>query len=78
MAPLLDLEYYGDGAPTINWGHRKNPQRIKFLEITFTPGTNASPGVGVDGQYRDPWSSPYVITLDLNRDGRLGCNVPQA
>jgi hypothetical protein len=28
------------------------------------------PGVGVDGIYRDPRGSPYVITLDLNRDGR--------
>jgi prepilin-type N-terminal cleavage/methylation domain-containing protein len=70
MAPLLDLEYYGDGAPTINRGHVRNPQRIKFLEATFGGGTNTPPGVGVDGQYRDPWGSPYVVTLDLNHDGR--------
>jgi len=70
MGPLLDLEYYGDGAPTINRGHVRNPQRIKFLETRTVGGTNAAPGVGIDGQYRDPWGSPYVITLDLNHDGR--------
>ena len=71
MAPLLDLEYYGDGAPTINRGHVRNPQRIRFLEANALGGTNALPGLGVDGQYRDPWGSPYVITLDLNRDNRV-------
>ncbi len=71
MAPLLDLEFYGDGAPTINRGHVRNPQRTKFLEARSGGGTNAPPGVGMDGQYRDPWGSPYVITLDLNRDGRV-------
>jgi hypothetical protein len=70
MAPLLDLDFYGDGVPTINWGHLRNPQQIRFLEASLAPGTNAPPGLGLDGQYRDPWGSPYVITLDLNHDGR--------
>ncbi|HVV73856.1 MAG TPA: prepilin-type N-terminal cleavage/methylation domain-containing protein [Verrucomicrobiae bacterium] len=70
MAPLLDLEYYGDGAPTINRGHVRNPQRVRFLEANQVGGTNVVPGIGRDGQYRDPWGSPYVVTLDLNRDGR--------
>jgi len=29
-----------------------------------------SPGVGIDGVYRDPWGNPYIITLDLNGDDR--------
>jgi prepilin-type N-terminal cleavage/methylation domain-containing protein len=70
MAVLLDLEYYGDGAPTINRGHIKNPRHGPFLNATMRSGTNALPGVGVDGMYRDPWGSPYIITLDLNEDGR--------
>lgn len=70
MAVLLDLEYYGDGAPTINQGHLRNPQRTRFMEVNQVGGTNALPGIGIDGIYRDPWGSPYVITLDLNRDGR--------
>src|SRR5260221_5456 len=28
----------------------------------------ASPGVGGDLVYRDPWGNPYIITLDLNYD----------
>jgi len=70
MAGLLDLEFFGDGAPTLNYGHVQNPQRTKFLEARFRGGTKAMPGVGIDGVYRDPWGSPYLITLDLNRDGR--------
>jgi type II secretory pathway pseudopilin PulG len=70
MASLLDLEQYGDGVPTINHGHVKNPRRIRFVEARQPGGTNAAPGVGVDGVYRDPWGGPDVITLDLNGDGR--------
>jgi prepilin-type N-terminal cleavage/methylation domain-containing protein len=70
MAALLDLECYGDGAPTINQNHLKNPRGYKFLNTNMPGGTNAAPGVGVDGIYRDPWGSPYAITLDLNGDGR--------
>ncbi|HWX18641.1 MAG TPA: prepilin-type N-terminal cleavage/methylation domain-containing protein [Candidatus Binatia bacterium] len=70
MAVLLDLESYGDGAPTINRSHLKNPRGDKFLNPNMPGGTNAAPGVGVDGIYRDPWGSPYAVTLDLNGDGR--------
>jgi prepilin-type N-terminal cleavage/methylation domain-containing protein len=70
MAVLLDLEYYGDGVPTINLRHMSNPQRTRFIDAHQAGGTNAVPGIGIDGIYRDPWGSPYVITIDLNRDGR--------
>ncbi len=70
MAVLLDLECYGDGAPTINRGHIKNPRRSPFLTATVRSDTNAVPGVGIDGMYRDPWGSPYIITVDVNEDGR--------
>lgn len=70
MAVLLDIEYFGDGTPTINQGHLRNPQRTRFMNATQTGGTNAVPGIGIDAMYRDPWGSPYLITLDLNRDGR--------
>jgi hypothetical protein len=33
----------------------------------MTSDANA-PGVGPDGVYRDPWGSPYVITIDANND----------
>jgi prepilin-type N-terminal cleavage/methylation domain-containing protein len=69
MAILLDLERYGDGRPTINAGHVKNPQKNQFLNAQLVSDT-VSPGVGLDGVYRDPWGSPYIITLDLNSDNK--------
>ena len=67
MAILMDLETYRNGTPTINQGHVKNPRHV-----VFTPdlGEIDRPGVGPDGVYRDPWGTPYVITLDLNDDNR--------
>jgi len=70
VAVLLDLEHYGDGTPTINEGHVKNPGHTRFLNPHMNSGTNAAPGVSRDGLYRDPWGSPYMITVDLNGDGR--------
>jgi hypothetical protein len=29
---------------------------------------NRSPGLGPDGVYRDPWGSPYILTLDVDGD----------
>src|SRR5439155_9457342 len=29
-----------------------------------------SPGVGLDGVFRDPWGNPYIISLDLNSDNK--------
>jgi prepilin-type N-terminal cleavage/methylation domain-containing protein len=64
---LMDLETFpGSGAKTVNYGHIKNPQRQPFLNATLVTGTNA--GVGPDLVFRDPWGSPYIITLDLNYD----------
>jgi prepilin-type N-terminal cleavage/methylation domain-containing protein len=67
---LMDQERYPlNGLPTVNVGHVKNPQRQPFLNATVLSGTNV-PGVGADLVYRDPWGSPYVITLDLNYDDK--------
>ena len=27
-------------------------------------------GVGSDGVFRDPWGSPYIVTVDANYDGK--------
>lgn len=68
---LMDLERYPlNGLPTVNVGHLKNPQRQPFLNATMVSGTTNSPGVGADLVYRDPWGTPYIITLDLNYDDK--------
>src|SRR5205085_11583232 len=56
-----------NGSKTINFGHVKNPQRTPFLNARMT-GDAKTAGVGPDLVYRDPWGSPYIITLDLNYD----------
>jgi type II secretory pathway pseudopilin PulG len=69
MAFLFDMVEFGHGKPTVNKGHRLNPQRTKFMFATMA-GDTKSPGLGIDGVYRDPWGSPYIITLDMNNDGK--------
>ena len=73
MAVLLDMEYWVNSAspnqPTINAGHVKNPQKTTYLNASMS-GNWTSPGIGLDGIYRDMWGNPYIITIDLNFDDK--------
>jgi prepilin-type N-terminal cleavage/methylation domain-containing protein len=60
---LLDLD---EG---VNAGHVRNPQKHVFLTGKLVNNT-ILPGIGSDYNFRDPWGTPYVITLDLNYDNR--------
>lgn len=71
IAILMDVENYRDATstPTPNKGHVLNPQQHAFLNAK--PVSDAiSPGVGTDGEYRDPWGNPYVISMDLSYNDR--------
>ncbi len=70
MAVLLNLESFSGGAVTVNAGHVLNAQRTALLNPPST-GDATQPGVGPDGVYRDPWGSPYVITIDANNDEKV-------
>jgi len=67
MAILMDLETFGNGMNTVNFGHVKNPQKEHYLSATMVGDTTSS-GVGLDGVYRDPWGNPYIISMDMNND----------
>ena len=67
MAVLMDLETFGNGVPTVNKDHVKNTRQRKLLNATVVSDAT-SPGVGIDGVYRDPWGQPYIITIDVNND----------
>src|SRR5689334_22311079 len=67
MAVLMDLERFSDGTVTVNAGHILNTQKNPLLNPPRATDTN-KPGLGPDGVYRDPWSDPYVITIDANND----------
>lgn len=79
-AILLDLEAFPvkpfpghpDGsAPfkTSNFGHARNPRNVASLHAKQVNGTD-KPGVGEDLVFRDPWGNPYIITIDMNGDGK--------
>ena len=64
MAALLDRTnlYW-------NANHALNPNKIGYLTAKEVSDSKL-PGVGPEGVYRDPWSNPYIITVDLNGDGK--------
>ncbi len=47
--------------------HQYNPQQISFFNAKMAADTNSA-GVGPDGVLRDPWGTPYIITVDMNFD----------
>lgn len=61
---LMDVKEWTGNRPK---GNPENRQGQVFLNVNTVAG-NVSPGVGIDGVYRDPWGSPYIISLDLNYD----------
>ncbi len=72
IAILRDDAFYPEYATngSIHLGHIYNPQQTAFYTGHAANSTN-SPGVGTDEVLRDPWSLPYIVTLDLNGDGRV-------
>jgi len=64
IAILMNATSYGNGLPTVNADYVKNPQRTIFLTARMM-GDTKSPGVGMDGVYRDPWGNPYLISMNL-------------
>jgi hypothetical protein len=59
----------GTPTHTVNFGHLKNTLQDKALNASMS-GDQTSAGVGTDLVFRDPWGEPYIITLDLNGDGK--------
>jgi prepilin-type N-terminal cleavage/methylation domain-containing protein len=74
IAILMNFTNFPNGTGwTINTNYQKNPQQTIFLNAKMSgwdPSQGGLPvaGVGNDLVYRDPWGSPYVISLDLNYD----------
>ncbi len=49
--------------------HMYNPQKNVLFSPKFS-NDKASPGLGIDGVFRDAFGLPYIITLDLNGDNK--------
>lgn len=74
---LRDTEIFRNGSSTLNKNHVLNPQKVSFLNAKDVDwrklGASLMPapgGVNPDGVYRDIWGNPYIISIDLNYDGR--------
>jgi prepilin-type N-terminal cleavage/methylation domain-containing protein len=64
MSIILARDRYpNDNSMTPNANHLKNPRKEIFLNVK-------SPPLGPDLVFRDPWGNPYIISIDLNYDGK--------
>ena len=69
LAILRAQERFRNDRPTSNLHHKMNPKKISFLNAKDVTSTTQG-GVGTDGVFRDPWGSPYIVTVDANYDGK--------
>ena len=69
VAILRAQEKFRNGRPTSNRSHRMNPKKVNFLNAKDVTSTTQG-GVGTDGVFRDPWGSPYIVTVDATYDGK--------
>ena len=74
VAILMDLQTYGNGVNTANFGHVYNPKQVHYLTPTVVSDPTL-PGVGPDGVYRDPWDNPYVITMNASYNEQGTSNI---
>lgn len=74
MTVLLSVDKYStNGTPTVNADFSMNPRKLVFLNAKRVSG-RSSGGIGDDLVFRDPWGNPYIITIDVNGDGK--CDDP--
>ena len=64
MQILLDIDQPNGS----NENHKRNPKKTQF--INAKPAIGSGPGVDANGVFRDAWGNPYVITIDMNDDGK--------
>jgi len=53
-----------------NLNHARNPQQNVFFDGKRVTSTDKAGISTIDWQFRDPWGNPYIITIDLNYDGK--------
>lgn len=64
MMVLMNIE-----PGTLKQGNPENRRNNIYLEAK-SAGSATESGLGPDYVYRDPWGSPYIISLDLDYDGQ--------
>jgi len=66
IAILTDAAYYPENNVT---AHTYNSRQLPLYKGKPAPDAS-SPGIDANNILRDPWGMPYMITLDLNYDGK--------
>jgi prepilin-type N-terminal cleavage/methylation domain-containing protein len=54
-----------------NADNARNPQKQNFLTGPKPALDDKSPGIDKNGIYRDPWGTPYILSFDLNYNGKV-------
>ena len=56
-----------------NLSQSRNPRDVTYFHAKA--GSATGPGIDGEGILRDPWGSPYIVTLDMNDDNKTldGC-----
>ncbi|MEP7015840.1 MAG: prepilin-type N-terminal cleavage/methylation domain-containing protein [Verrucomicrobiota bacterium] len=55
-----------------NAGDATNPRRIVFMNVPDVRDiTKPRAGIGIDGQFYDPWGTPYKIAIDGDYDNQI-------
>lgn len=69
MAILMDLTY-DSATQDVKKGNSENRQHRPYLTLNMagTKPYEQVSGVGRDLVFRDPWGSPYIVSIDLNYD----------
>jgi prepilin-type N-terminal cleavage/methylation domain-containing protein len=52
------------------YSHIYNPQKTVFFNPAKISTGIGSPGIDPNSIFRDPWGTPYMVTLDMNGDGK--------
>ena len=61
---LLDIDQ------GINLNHIRNPRKIKYWNAKMVSATDLGGVSTADYIARDPWGSPYIVTVDMNDDNK--------
>ena len=70
---ILTMLPVPEGTPSAQDPAKRNPGRVAYFNARSAPDVR-SHGIGPDGVFRDPWGNPYILTFDLDGDGK--CQDP--
>jgi len=67
---LMEILLDNDQPGRVNANHASNPKGQRFLDAKMVGGMSPNGVSTFDWNFRDPWSNPYIITIDMNGDGK--------